>query len=164
MKYIMYSSSVMLNYSKVVGKVFFKYVFLCCVYFCQLRFYNLFFFRRGVFFQKRSVQEQNINFGLVKIYVLFYVFKDMKLFVIIFKKYMICDSLFKDRQRLCYIFGFFVFNLQFVNVFFNRGFFKFFLFFFGSFWFIKNYLDQYLYWIIKINFFCEVKSINYWYI
>lgn len=67
--------------------------------------------------QKRSSspEEERIgaehNPGLAKIYVSFHVFKDMKPFAIIFKKYMICDSPPKDRQRLCHTPGLLALNL-----------------------------------------------------
>lgn len=44
-------------------------------------------------------------------YVSFHVFKDMKPFAIIFKKYMICDSPPQDRQRLCHTPGLLALNL-----------------------------------------------------
>lgn len=62
-----------------------------------------------------SPEEERIgaehNPGLAKIYVSFHVFKDMKPFAIIFKKYMIWDSPPKDRQRLCHTPGLLALNL-----------------------------------------------------
>lgn len=102
----MYSSSAMLNYSKVVGKVFFRRT--CVFMSCPSLLAKVL---QSAPLQKMSVQEQNINPGLAKIYVSFHVFKDTKPFAIIFKKRMISDSPPKDRQRLCHTPGLLALNL-----------------------------------------------------